>query len=86
MDNHEFKVFAWITNGKKLENYMSIYAINEALNYTKHGGQFFPNFSDQKIKFTPQIKKFLTANNPNILLDLEEQMKCLCAWVKCWSS
>ena len=89
-------MFAWKTQGKEIENYVPMYAINEALGckLEKQCGKYelfpeyieenFSNFSGRKVPFANKVKDFITSDNANIL-DLSTQIVKLYAQIERWN-
>lgn len=90
----EKKLFAWVTKGKEIENYVAYTAINDALGLELQGQckqyELFPdyiekvykNFTNKKVEFASKVKE--TIDN-TIVLDLDVQIKKLYQVIKSWN-
>lgn len=87
-------LFSWITKGKEIENYLTVNAINLAIDskLSKQCGQFelFPKyiedaykgFSSKKVPFANIVKEHISDES---ILDLESQVKRLYQTIKLWN-
>jgi len=90
-------LFAWVTKGKEIENYIPVSAINEALGLSlkKQCKQYepfpeyimkgFSNFAGQKVKFAQEVRDAITMDNSKDMLDLSAQIKRLSAQIANWN-
>ena len=96
----EFKktnMFAWITEGKEIENYVSSDAIRAQFDNApkKQCGKYElfpdyiekcrPNFGSEKVSFANSVKDHITAENSKKVLDLEKQIKTLYTQIENWN-
>ena len=96
----EFKnhsMFAWITQGKEIENYVSADAIRKQYdNAPKHQCEIYahfpdyidtycPNFRNKKVPFANDIREYISVDNSKGILDLEKQIKHLYSQIKSWN-
>ena len=93
----EFNMFAWITEGKEIENYVSSDAIcaqfDNAPKTQCEKYELFPdyikkcrsNFGSEKVSFANAVKEHITAENSKDILDLETQIKTLYAQIENWN-
>lgn len=94
----EHKMFAWLTKGKEIENYIPVNAIMETFQCDKleECGQYelfpafiektCPNFVSQKVSFAQRVIKNITADNSKNRLDLKLQVEKLYAQIQKWNS
>ena len=90
----ERHLFAWITQGKEIENYVHYSAINRAYgaNLQTQCGQYeiFPeyikdvrkNFENEKVPFANKVKDYINCTE---VLDLDVRIKELCKTIKSWN-
>jgi len=96
----EFKnldLFCWITEGKEIENYLPVQAINKTFGYNikKQCEQYekFPdyikkwdrNFTNHKVKFAENVALNLTAANSNVF-DVQKQIEHLYREISKWNN
>ncbi len=94
----KYRMLAWISKGKEIENYLSPNAIALAVEKTvlKQCNQYqlFPdyikpyysNFQSNKVAFANAVKKFITIENSLAILDLEKQIKKLYEQIQRWNN
>jgi len=93
----EFKMFAWITSGKEIENYIPYEAINATygckLDSQCGRYEIFPeyisgvrkNFNNEKVQFAHKVADKITIANSSNILDLAQQIKKLFDQIKHWN-
>lgn len=91
-------MFAWLTKGKEIENYIPANAVMEAFECEglKECGQYelFPtyiekmcsNFTSQKVLFAHIITMKITADNSKNRFDLKSQVEKLYEQIQKWNS
>ena len=94
----DHKMFAWLTKGKEIENYIPASAVMETFDCEglKECGQYelFPiyiekvcsNFTSQKVSFAHRITAKITADNSKSRLDLKSQVEKLYEQIQTWNS
>ena len=89
-------MFAWVTKGKEIENYLSARAINKCFSseldecgqyaeFDRYISGIFPSFSSRKNDFAKMISGRLTKEDIAGSLDLEEQIKELYKHIERWN-
>lgn len=90
----EKKLFAWVTKGKEIENYVAYTAINDALGlelqeqckqyklFPDYIDKAYKNFTSKKVEFASKVKE--TIDN-TIVLDLDVQIKKLYQVIRSWN-
>lgn len=93
----KFNMFAWVTKGKEIENYISVAAINEAFdseitdqcspyeNFPCYIERSFNSTITQKVPFAHKIKDYITDENSRTILDLDKQIKQLHSQIVGWN-
>lgn len=94
----DLNMFAWITKGKEIENYIPANAIALTLKrdsmaecgqyelFPDYICEFLPNFSSEKIRFANQVVKNITAENSKNRLDLQARIQTLYKQISSWNS
>ena len=94
----KFNMFSWITMGREIENYLPVDAINglfdcESNNqcgkyesFSEYIKDKSKNFNFQKVKFSQDIRDFITLENSRSILDLEKQIKLLYSEIQSWNT
>lgn len=94
----DHNMFAWITKGKEIENYIPASSVNLTFGSDNMGecGQYdlFPNyihklcpsFSSEKVPFANKICKNITVENSKDKLDLQAQIQTLYKQIQAWNS
>ena len=90
-------MFAWVTKGKEIENYIPKDAIscmtNKAIKKQCEKYELFPdyikpyynNFTNKKVPFANRVKDFITKENSVQMLDLKIQIEKLYNSIKRWN-
>lgn len=89
-------MFAWVTKGKEIENYLSARAINKCFSseldecgqyseFDRYISGIFPSFSGRKNDFAKMVSGRLTKEDIAGGLDLEEQIKELYKYIERWN-
>ena len=94
---NKFNMFAWTTEGKEIENYVSSDAIRAQFEkapekqcekyelFPNYIEKCRPNFGSEKVSFANAVKEHITAENSKEILDLETQIKILYAQIENWN-
>lgn len=90
-------MFAWVTKGKEIENYISKEAIscitskeikNQCQQYElfpEYIEPYYSNFSNKKVPFANKIKDYITKENSKDILDLKTQIEKLYKNIEKWN-
>lgn len=93
----KIELYCWITKGKEIENYIACDAISQkySIQKIKQCGQYElfpdyikkrePHFSDRKVTFARDIRKFITRSNSESILDLKKQIESLFNQIEKWN-
>lgn len=96
----EFKklnMFCWVTKGKEIENYIPKEAIElmtgEIIErdcqkydlFPEYIEPYYKNFTNKKVPFANEIKKYITKNNSLPILDLVNQITMLYKIIEKWN-
>ena len=90
----EHDLFSWITQGKEIENYISVNAIQKALNpgpekqcsqyeiFPEYIRGYYSNFENKKVAFANMVREYISNDG---VLDLENRIKDLYEKIKSWN-
>lgn len=96
----EFKnldMFAWITKGKEIENYVPKEAISIIVNkeiknqcekyelFPDYIEPYYKNFTNKKVPFANDVKDYITKDNSEHILDLKIQIEKLYRNIEKWN-
>lgn len=93
-----YGMFAWLTKGKEIENYIPANAIKEAFqcnsleectqyeHFPTYIEKVCPGFTSQKVPFSHRVIAYITADNSKDKFDLKSQVKRLYEQIQKWNS
>lgn len=93
----KLNMFYWVTKGKEIENYIPKEAIElmtgEIIEkgckrydlFPEYIELYYKNFTNKKVPFANEVKKYITKDNSSSILDLENQIRKLYKIIEKWN-
>lgn len=94
---NNLNMFAWITKGKEIENYVPKEAISIMVNkeikkqcekyelFSNYIEPYYKNFTNKKVPFANEVKDYITKDNSEYILDLKNQVGNLYRNIEKWN-